>query len=62
MRNRYPCRCLKCKKTMPRDSGDYIGWLEGTRDADGMRRQSGQYGVCDACKAAEKSEPPAGER
>lgn len=47
---------------MPRNSGDYIGWLEGTRDADGMRRQSGQYGLCDACKVAVKSEPPAETR
>jgi len=59
MRNRYACPCIKCKRTVKPGQGDYIGWLEGVKDEDGVRHGSGHYALCDECKAAVKSEPPA---
>lgn len=62
MRNRYPCRCIQCRKRIPANGGDYIGWIEGTRGQDGIRRGSGHFGICDECKVTETVEAPAVER
>ena len=59
MRNRYPCRCIECRKRMRANGGDYIGWMEGLKGPDGIRRGSGYFGICDACKATETVEAPA---
>lgn len=54
MRNRYPCRCIECRKRIPANGGDYIGWMEGLKGPDGIRRGSGYFGICDSCKAKEQ--------
>ena len=59
MKNKYPAPCIKCKRTVKPGAGTYIGWLEGVKDENGYRHGSGHYALCDACKAAEKSEAPA---
>jgi len=46
---------------MRANGGDYIGWLEGVKGPDGIRRGSGYFGICDECKAKETVEPPAGQ-
>jgi len=62
MRNKYAAPCIKCNRMVKPGQGDYVGWSEGVKDENGHRHGSGHYALCDACKVAVKSEPPAETR